>query len=72
MKARIESTTQVVQINNLPARVWQGETDNGTKFTAFITRIAVEKNENADQFERELSETTHLKPDNAWLARMLL
>lgn len=41
MKMTIESTAELVDINGVPARIWQGESDSGTPVIAFVTRIAV-------------------------------
>ena len=51
---RLDSTTKVVEVNGVPARIWEGETDSGIPIHAYITRIAVEENEDQQQFEREL------------------
>jgi hypothetical protein len=62
MKITIESTEKMVKLNNVPARVWVGESESGIKVIAFITRIAVDENEpRQEEFQRELSETR--KPD---------
>ena len=46
MKIRIESTSKIVTLvvggKDVPARVWQGETDGGIPVQCFITRIAPE------------------------------
>jgi hypothetical protein len=46
MKVTLESTTKIVQLEidgrSVPARVWQGETENGVPVHAFITRIVPE------------------------------
>jgi hypothetical protein len=58
MKITIESTGRVVELNGVPARIWEGETDSGIKVLCFITRIAIDKDEvRMDEFERELQET---------------
>lgn len=65
MKITIHSTTQVVQLQTpqgvIPARIWEGTTDNGVPVHAFITRICpsipkpVPDNLVAE-FERDLQE----------------
>jgi hypothetical protein len=40
MRVTLESTTQIVEFNGLPARVWEGTSEKGIPVTAFITRIA--------------------------------
>ena len=57
MKVTLESTTKIVQVNGVPARIWEGETTSGIKVHAFITRVAIDKNElDASEFEKELQE----------------
>ena len=57
MKITIENTSKIVQLNNVPARIWEGETDTGIKIHCFITRIAVsDKEQNLEQFEKELNQ----------------
>ena len=60
MKVQLESTTKIVQLETptgtVPARIWEGTTESGIKCHAFITRIAVHKDDDAAQFEKELIE----------------
>jgi hypothetical protein len=56
MKITIESTTKIVEVNGVPARVWEGKTDTGIELHCFVTRIAVNKTDDASQFEKELLE----------------
>jgi len=56
MKITIESTTEIVQINRVPARIWEGKTESGIPVHCLVTRIAVHKDEDAEQFEKELIE----------------
>lgn len=60
MKISLESTDQVVSLNGVPARVWQGTTESGVSVQAFITRIAIEASHEAacEQVARELEETS--------------
>jgi len=53
MKVTIESTTKIVELNGVLARIWEGETESGIKVHAFITRIACEKKD-VNQFDEEL------------------
>lgn len=68
MKAKIESTDEIVSISAVGysgmtrARVWEGVTDTGVRFTAYIPLVMVHKNDDNSQFERELSE--HKRPEN--------
>jgi hypothetical protein len=52
----IHSTTKIVTINGVPARIWEGRSHNGVKVHCYITRISVHKNEDTSVFERELQE----------------
>lgn len=60
MKVTLESTDKVVELKTpsgvIPARLWEGTTASGIKCHAFITRIAVHKDDDAAEFERELKE----------------
>lgn len=61
MKATITSTDAMVETvpspagpRNVPARVWEGVTENGVKFVAYITCLQVRSDADNSQFEREL------------------
>jgi hypothetical protein len=57
VKIQIESTSKTVQLNGVPARVWEGTTDSGIPVVCFVTRIAVPEGRppaDYEQFEREL------------------
>jgi hypothetical protein len=73
MKITIENTTEIVEVNRVPARVWEGTTESGIKIQCLITLIAALKTEDCSQFERELQEQ---KPptvaERAFPMRMLL
>ena len=60
MKVTLESTDKIVELKTatgvVPARLWEGQTETGIPCHAFITRIAVHKDLDASQFERELQE----------------
>lgn len=45
MKVTVESTPKIVEINGVPARVWQGQTEGGIPVIAFLTRIAAERDQ---------------------------
>jgi hypothetical protein len=40
----------------LPARIWEGKTDSGIPCHAYITRIAVDREEDSREFDAELRE----------------
>jgi hypothetical protein len=56
MKATLESTSKVVEFNGVPARIWEGKTEKGIPFHAFIVRVGVDLSENSAEFEAELKE----------------
>jgi len=57
LKVTIQNTSEVVMINGIPARIWEGESESGIKVHCYITRIAVaEKETRLEDFERELEE----------------
>ena len=56
MKITIESTTKIVKLNGIHCRVWEGESENGIKVYAFISRVAIPFSADADQFIKELQE----------------
>lgn len=74
MKAHISSTDQIVDINAVgypsmtKARVWEGLTEGGIRFTAYIPLVQVHKGDDNSQFERELSEH---KPPEDWTKRAI-
>jgi hypothetical protein len=63
MKAKLESTSKVVNLapspnsHTIPARIWEGVTESGIPFTAFVTRVMVARDQDNRQFETELEET---------------
>jgi hypothetical protein len=56
MKITITSTTKIVHVNGVPARIWEGKTDSGIPVHCYVTRIAVPLGADHSQFERELQE----------------
>jgi hypothetical protein len=78
MKITLESTTKIVTLEtatgHVPARLWEGVTESGIPVHAFITRIAVHKDLDASQFERELEEqrAPSRLVDQTYPARMIL
>jgi hypothetical protein len=79
MKVTLESTERIVELemngNVVPARVWIGRTENGIECHAYITRIAVGRDDDASEFERDLREAhVQLPPvlDRAIPARLIL
>jgi hypothetical protein len=56
MKITIESTREIVAIDGIEARLWNGRTAGGIRCTVFVCRIAVHKDESQDEFQRELQD----------------
>ena len=73
MKIAIESTTKIVHLNGVPARIWEGQTASGIPVHCYVTRIAVKKDINCSEFERELQEHAAPSPEiMAIPARLIL
>lgn len=72
MRITIESTSRLVEINGVPARVWEGTTDKGVPVIAFIPRVAARADHDVTEFERDLQETKPPSADaQAFPARMV-
>jgi hypothetical protein len=71
VKIELTSTGQIVELDGVLCRVWEGRTAAGVKLTAFIARVAIERAADARQFERELIESPQPKPTEAWPPRMV-
>lgn len=64
MKITIESTSKIVELNGVPARIWEGWTESGIKVHCFVPRIAIDKDETRfSEFEKELQETRTPSPE---------
>lgn len=77
MKIQIESTSKIVTLvvdgKEIPARLWQGHTESGVPMHAFITRVAVDKDEDAVEFERDLLEQAVPRAEfNVYPMRLIL
>lgn len=76
MKITVESTSQCVTLvvagAEVPARIWEGHTDSGIAVHCYITRIAVHKDSDLSQFEKELKESPQRKPTVAIPLRMII
>jgi hypothetical protein len=70
MRIELHSTGQIVELDGVLCRVWEGTTAAGVKLTAFIARVAVERADDSREFERELLETSQPRPTEAWPTRM--
>lgn len=58
MQVTLTPTTKIVKINGVPCRIWEGHTSGGIKMHAFITRVAVNKDDDVEEFQRELQEVS--------------
>jgi hypothetical protein len=73
VNVHLHNTSKIVDVNGVPARVWEGHTDAAIPVIAFVTRIAVERTEDTAEFERDLAEMSPPSPAvEAWPARMLI
>lgn len=67
VKITLTSTTKLITLLvngvDVPARIWQGETESGIEVHAYVTRIAVHKDLDYSQFERELVSCAEPTPD---------
>lgn len=74
MKVTLEATSKVVTLNGVPARIWEGQTEKGIPVHAFVTRIAVARDQDSSEFERDLQETRtpSVEVNAAYPARMVL
>ena len=73
MKVTIESTGEIVVVNGVPCRVWEGVTERGIQVQALIPRIAAKANQDLAQFEKELKECRPpLAVPRAFPARLIL
>jgi hypothetical protein len=64
MKIIIENTNKVVQLNGVPARIWEGETESGVPVICYVNMISPRTHDaevNA-RFERELKEVRNASP----------
>ena len=62
MKLELESTDRIVEVNGVPARLWEGRTASGIPVTALIVQLAVHQDQDQSQFQAELLETKPPSP----------
>jgi hypothetical protein len=74
MQITIENTSRTVEVNGVPARIWEGKTASGIAVQVLVTRIAVltETENDFSQFEAELEETKPPSAVQAFPLRMVL
>lgn len=56
MKITIESTSQIIKVSGLPARVWEGQTESGIPIFCVIASVGVHRDQDSTQFKAELKE----------------
>lgn len=55
MNANIVSTSKIVTLNDVPARIWTGHTDSGIEVIFYVTRVAISSSETrVKEFKNEL------------------
>lgn len=66
MKVTLESTDKMVELvvdgHTIPARVWEGHTEDGVCTMAFVTRILCMEPERSQEFDKALQETRAPSP----------
>ena len=70
MLITITSTDQLVTMDGVPCRVWEGITGDGTACKVFVHRLAVLDTEDTARFDAELRE--QLPPGRAVSLRHVL
>ncbi len=67
MIVRLESTSKIVELlvngQSVLARIWEGETAKGIKCHAYVTRIAVARQDDASEFALALNECRAPSPE---------
>jgi hypothetical protein len=72
MKVTLESTSKIVHVNGVPARIWEGHTITGTPIHCYVTRVAVAQEEDTADFEKELQEHAAPSPEVAAIPLRLI
>lgn len=72
MKMTIHPTSQMTNVNGVPCRVWEGETENGTAVFALVTRVAAHESQNLAELESALNEVEAPTVSNVFPARLIL
>ncbi len=72
MRIKIESTSKIVTLNGVPARIWEGTTASGIPVHCYVTRIAVANHLNCSEFEKELTEHKPPSPEVAKIDMRLI
>lgn len=76
MKVTLESTskTTILELDGprMTARIWEGVTESGIKVHAYITRIAVNRDEDLREFDAELEACRDPSPQVAAIPGRLI
>lgn len=73
MNVTLESTTKIITVGGLSARVWEGKSDSGIEVTALIFRLAINNESDSSAFDRELEQCRAPKPDTyLWPDKIIL
>lgn len=72
MKIELQSTSQIVWLDGVQCRVWEGTTAGGVAIVAFIPRVACKREADNTVLERELVEQPEPRPLVMWPPRMVL
>ncbi len=55
MKATVESTKRIVEVNGHPARIWQGKSENGADVIMVVCQVASPSGQPQEEFEADLN-----------------
>jgi hypothetical protein len=74
MRITLESTSEIVKLNGIDCRVWDGRTASGIAVQALIPRIAVHNSLDSSEFEAELraQPAPRAEGERAFPLRMLI
>jgi hypothetical protein len=56
MKIELETTSQIVWLDGVQCRVWEGKTGEGVAIVAFIPRVTCKRDADQSELARELVE----------------
>lgn len=72
MEIIIKSNEKLTDVDGVRCRVWEGVAAAGVKCFVFVHRVAVHRDENAAEFDRELKETAQPGRDRVFDLRHIL
>lgn len=62
MRMTVDSTSKMITVNGIPARIWEGTTEKGSRVVAFVMRVTA-MGEDDGEFVRDLLEVVAESPD---------